>query len=241
MSIRAVIFDIYRTLLEVLPPPAGAERQWGELWGDFLGGYPTMALHEFGSACGEFMARESAVARAAGIAHPEVLWTDAAAAVLPDFTRLSAEMRDEFILLETSLWHAVRLTPGAAEVLRLLVAKKIVLGLESNAQPYTLPELDEALYTAGLGIGVFNKAVRFLSFENGFSKPDPHAFRILATQLRLLGIEPREALVVGDRLDNDIVPALAQGFQAWHLTQEAQGADAGGWGALRAHLVAALP
>ena len=32
MSIRAVIFDIYDTLLEVGPPPPDAARRWENLW-----------------------------------------------------------------------------------------------------------------------------------------------------------------------------------------------------------------
>jgi FMN phosphatase YigB (HAD superfamily) len=35
--------------------------------------------------------------------------------------------------------------------------------------------------------------------------------------------------MVGDRLDNDIAPSLAQGWQAWHLDSNACDAMRGGW------------
>jgi putative hydrolase of the HAD superfamily len=240
MSIRAVIFDIYRTLLEVLPPLPDAEEQWIELWGDFLGGHPALTLRELGIECEKVVARESAAAHAAGISNPEVLWTEVMAGLVPGFAELSAAEQEEFMFFETGLWHAVRLMPGAGETLRFLHGRGVVLGIESNCQPYTLPELRAALDGAGLDTGIFEPALQFLSFENGFSKPDPHVFRMLATRLRLRGIQPHEALVVGDREDNDIEPARAHGFQTWLLTNNGAGENAGGWAALHAHLAGAL-
>jgi putative hydrolase of the HAD superfamily len=110
--------------------------------------------------------------------------------------------------------------PGAADALRVLLRERKLLGLVSNSQPYTITELDASLAAARLRFKIFGPELSFLSFEAGFSKPDPHAFRWLAARLRGYGITPKEALVVGDRLDNDIEPANAQGFQTWHLTCE---------------------
>lgn len=39
-----------------------------------------------------------------------------------------------------------------------------------------------------------------ISFEHGFQKPDP---RMFTTALTLLGVEPHEALMVGDRASHD--------------------------------------
>ena len=58
---------------------------------------------------------------------------------------------------------------------------------------------------------MFDPELRFWSFENGFSKPDPHVFRILTARLEARGISPSETLMVGDRFDNDIEPARAHG------------------------------
>ena len=48
------------------------------------------------------------------------------------------------------------------------------------------------------------------SFEAGVSKPDPAIFRLA---LQKAGCEPAGALMVGDRLDNDIFPAKALGMR----------------------------
>ncbi len=51
------------------------------------------------------------------------------------------------------------------------------------------------------------------SEEQGVYKPDPELFR---HALRLAGVIPEQALMVGDRLDNDIAPAAALGMAtAW--------------------------
>jgi FMN phosphatase YigB (HAD superfamily) len=76
---------------------------------------------------------------------------------------------------------------------------------------------------------MFDRELRFWSFENGFSKPDPHVFRILTARLEARGISPAETLMVGDRLDNDIEPAKAQGWQTWQLTARKTHNAAGNW------------
>ena len=60
---------------------------------------------------------------------------------------------------------------------------------------------------------LFERDLCVLSFEHGFSKPDPHVFRILTARLLAGGIRPGETLMVGDRLDNDILPEAAQEWE----------------------------
>src|SRR5262249_22072535 len=51
------------------------------------------------------------------------------------------------------------------------------------------------------------------SEENGRFKPDPELYRAALVRA---GVKPRDALMVGDRLDNDIAPAAALGMAtAW--------------------------
>ena len=125
--------------------------------------------------------------------------------------------------------RTLRLADGAAECLRELNAKGVLLGIASNSQAYTLRELETALQGAGLNLSTFDRDVRFWSFENGFSKPDPHVFRILTARLEARGFSPAETLMVGDRLDNDIEPARAFGWQTWHLVSKTQAGQAGNW------------
>jgi FMN phosphatase YigB (HAD superfamily) len=63
----------------------------------------------------------------------------------------------------------------------------------------------------------FARELCFWSFEHGFSKPDPHAFRLLTARLEARGLQSSEALMVGDSLENDIEPARAQGWLTWQL------------------------
>ena len=54
------------------------------------------------------------------------------------------------------------------------------------------------------------------SAEEGVAKPDPRIFEIA---LRRAGCEPREAVMVGDRIDNDVRPARALGMGTLWLRQ----------------------
>ncbi|MEK7676092.1 MAG: HAD family hydrolase [Verrucomicrobiota bacterium] len=231
MTIRAVIFDIYDTLLAVSPPPADAAVRWHQLWQEMLGAPARVTLQEFAAQCDQLVAREHTAARAAGVPYPEVFWPDIVGEVVPQLRRLTTGARDEFLFQQAQLWHTVRLMPGAADALRELGQRGIVLGLASNSQPYTLRELDDALASAGLDRSLFAPGLCFFSFEHGFSKPDPHVFRLLTAQLRARAIAAGETLMVGDRLENDIEPARRQGWQTWQLTSvpASHGVNSGDW------------
>jgi FMN phosphatase YigB (HAD superfamily) len=217
MIFRAVIFDVYKTLLDVGPPPTDAAARWAALWRDLLGCEPRLDLAGFAVAGKAVIARDHAAAKAAGVPFSEVYWPEVVREVVPEVAALDAAGQAEFAYRQTGLWHTVRLCPQAAETLRELQHSDRLLGIASNAQPYTLRELDEALATAGLSATMFTPALTFWSFAHGFSKPDPHVFRLLTARLRALGVAPAETLMVGDREDNDIAPARAQGWQAWHI------------------------
>jgi FMN phosphatase YigB (HAD superfamily) len=111
--------------------------------------------------------------------------------------------------------------------------RRLQLGVASNCQPYTVREFEGALAATGLPFNLFRAALTFRSYEHGFSKPDPHVFRLLTARLAALGIAPGETLMVGDRVDNDILPARAQGFLTWHLVEQAAQASGGSWADLR--------
>lgn len=236
MKIQAVIFDVYRTLLEVLPPPADAEAQWEKLW---LASHPSplrLRLDQLREVCDGLIASAHAAAIAQGVPFPEVNWSRIMRQAVPELEGLSAAGEREFLFRHSQLLRGIRMAPGAAGVIRLLRERGTLLGISSNAQPYTWRELDEALAAESLTRAIFHPALCFWSFENGFSKPDPHVFRILTARLGLEGIPPAAALMVGDRIDNDIRPSLAQGWESWHLAPEPSGPQSGGWDDLRAWL-----
>lgn len=236
MKIRAVLFDIYTTLLEVGPPPANADALWVRLFEETLGTRPSLRRTQFSMATAQVIARLHADARSRGIPWPEVQWPSVVLEVIPGLGRLPARQRDEFILRQMQLGRTLRLADGAADCLRWLDPTGRVLGLASNSQAYSLPELETALTSAGLKVSIFDRDVCFYSFEHGFSKPDPHVFRILTARLEARGISPTETLMVGDRLDNDLEPARAFGWQTWQLVSEASGGSAGNWRDLLAWL-----
>lgn len=228
MRLRAVIFDIYKTLLHVGPPPADAADRWKNLWITTFEGAARLSLEEFDIACKKVIAREHDLARANGISHPEIYWPTVTSEVIPGLKNLPIKARDEFLYQHAQLQRTVRLMDGAAEVLDRLLQKKIILGIASNAQPYTLREVDGALPVANVSRKIFSPDLTFFSFENGFSKPDPHVFRLLTARAQAMGLLPEEILMVGDRLDNDIVPARAAGWQTWHFNGNAKN-GAGDW------------
>jgi FMN phosphatase YigB (HAD superfamily) len=234
-KVRAAIFDVYKTILEVGPPPPDREARWDTLWRESVASEPRLSLPALAAACDVIIAREHAAARAIGIAFPEILWPEVVREALPEIAAMPELLQNEFIFRHTALAHTVRLMPGAGDVLRRLRDRGVVLGLASNAQTYTWRELGEALAPAGLTLDDFAADLRFWSFTHGFSKPDPHAFRLLGARLRLRGIRLADALMVGDRLDNDIGPAAAQGWQTWHLHAAPAGLG-GDWAALQAWL-----
>ena len=231
MSIRAVICDIYQTVLEVCPPPADAAARWAALWLAVLKTPPRISLDQFSAQTQEIIDREHGVARNRGALYPEIFWSSVVCNVLPELDALAGDQRDNFVWQQISLLHSVRLNPGAAEGLRALHARGIALGIASNAQGYTLKELDAALAPAGLSRQLFTPSLCFFSFEHGFSKPDPEVFHWVTARLGKLGIAPHETVMIGNRLDNDIGPAKAQGWQTWHFAPPTlvEGAQEGDW------------
>ncbi|MEI6297816.1 MAG: HAD family hydrolase [bacterium] len=237
MKPLAVIFDIYGTLLEVGPPPPEADVHWHRICRDLLHTEPRLSRLEFSIASSKVIARHHEAARARGIQWPEVHWPSVVIEVMPELAQLPRHTQEEFLFRQIQTGHAIRLTAEAATTLRWLKECECLLGIASNAQAYTLRELQEALATHALDLNLFERDLSFWSFEHGFSKPDPHVFQILTARLAALGISPRETLMVGDRPDNDITPAKAHGWLAWQLGSLSDGS----WADLRETLGGSQP
>jgi HAD superfamily hydrolase (TIGR01509 family) len=96
-----------------------------------------------------------------------------------------------------------------AERLLISLAGKYQLGVIANQ-----PDGTEArLRNYGL-LSFFSVIIS--STELGISKPDPEIFRVA---LREAGCKPEEAVMIGDRIDNDIRPAKALGMQTVRILQ----------------------
>lgn len=235
MKIQAVIFDIYGTLLEVGPPPADRDKMWEQQWLKMKGISPPVSLDEFARRCRETVSLSHARDKKLGIAYPEVDWPAVARAALPELAEWPG--LPDFLYEHAQLVKTVRLMPGADKVLRHLAQHQVLMGLCSNCQAYSLRELDRALIGIGLNSNRFHSRICFLSFQWGFSKPNPKAFHILQERLDQLGASSRQILMVGDRQDNDIDPARLLGWQTWRLSHEnVPGEQSGDWQALDQHI-----
>lgn len=236
VTVRAAVFDVYGTLLEVGAPPGNADLLWQQLFERMLNAPPSLSRTEFSRRTSQVIVRRHAEARACGIRWPEIGWPAVVLEVIPGLFRLSARKRAEFILRQMQIGRTLKLMAGAADCLRWLNKNGVLLGIASNAQAYTLRELDDALGDAGLNLSMFDPELRFWSFDHGFSKPDPHAFRILTARLEARGFSPGETLMVGDRLDNDIEPARAFGWLTWQLAGRPGARPGGNWNELTSWL-----
>jgi len=99
---------------------------------------------------------------------------------------------------------AWRPLPGAVETLRTLKARGLKIGLVSN--------YDGRLHRVVAEVGLKSYFdVVIASSETGWAKPSP---RIYAAALAALGVEPGEALMVGDRPREDVAGATAAGLRA---------------------------
>lgn len=214
MAFRAIIFDIYGTLLAahaggVKPDPAADAllRKILTRHGHAPPLSPSAALHD------DVRCHHAS----AGVRYPEVdlrnLWREVLA--LPadaDTTELVIEIE--------SAWHPARLMQGAEETLHRLAAGGIELGLLSNAQCNTLPSLGECA-------ALFRPDLTLLSYEQGMAKPSPELFDLLAKKLEQRGISPAETLFIGNDPLHDIEPAAARGFRTALFTGDQDAHRAG--------------
>jgi HAD superfamily hydrolase (TIGR01549 family) len=137
------------------------------------------------------------------VAHPEIrieeVWRD----LLPG---ASVERVREAALDFERRANPKRAQPEAAETLLELQRRGHRQGIISNAQFYTRIELAELLPS------VFDPELIFLSCDLGVAKPDLTAFRLARDK-----VLPAECVMVGDSVENDIVPARQVGFAGIHF------------------------
>ena len=128
---------------------------------------------------------------------------------MPDefFTRLS-----ELFMLVSS-WHVF---PDALAALEALRARGLIIGAVSN-WIWQLPELLHSLEL----VAHFDFVA--VSARVGYEKPHPEIFRYA---LRQAGVEPDEALHVGDHIDADVAGAQSVGISAVLIDRRERFTDA---------------
>ncbi|MCC9602645.1 HAD family hydrolase [Stieleria sp. JC731] len=107
--------------------------------------------------------------------------------------------------------------PGAAELLAELHDRGIRLGIVSNAQGFTLPLIEEIAGSFG-GDSLFDPNLCVFSYRYRHAKPDACLFNVLCDRLSSLQIDPGEAVYVGNDRLNDIWAASVAGLRtAWFV------------------------
>ncbi len=221
---RAVLFDVYGTLIAsaaggeplamTKPLTPEGERARGLLASELQEAGFSGNAEDFSAAVAGAIKRANAEGRKT-LPFPEVDIQHILASLLAgtEITRL----RRLAILLEC--WrNPCSPMPGARELIGSFAVAGVPLGLVSNAQFYT-PLLLEALYgrTPGISAGL-----SLFSWRLGIAKPDQAFFARAAELLADIGIQSRDALVVGNDAANDVAPAAARGFMTALLARDAR-------------------
>lgn len=194
MPLRAVLFDAGNTLLFL------DYARMAEAVGAMLG-LPLTALElaRGAPAAARRMEQGRATDRERAVAFLDVLFSEAG---VP--TRRLGDVRDtlERLHAERHLWS--RIADDTHDALGRLRGAGLRLGVVSNSDG----RVEEALRAAGV-LDYFDVIVD--SALAGVEKPDPAIFR---PALDALGVQPEDAVYVGDLYDVDVAGARAAGLTA---------------------------
>lgn len=222
-GIRAVLFDVYGTLLISDSGDVGTASEFsrGDAFAEALAavGIETSVDGEQGVVCLlEAIHDQQAKARDKGVEFPEVdicaVWQRTLQRLdeLGELTGDSAGADVHRLALEYECrTNPVWPMPQAADCLQQLREHGLDLGIVSNAQFFT-PELFEPLLGGGLDELGFDSELCFYSYRFGQAKPGTFLFERALEALAARGVSAREVLYIGNDMLNDVRPAAAVGF-----------------------------
>lgn len=226
-GIRAVLFDVYGTLLQSGSGEIGlADAGAADRAEFFRAALEAAGIRPAGADAGAIGAaalpaairRAHGAARAAGAAYPEVDIEDIWRTVLAELHRAGLVPADvdgrqvrraavEYECRVNPVWPM----PGFPACLAPWRKNGILLGIVSNAQFFT-PLLFPALTGHGLPALGFEPEICVWSYRAGLAKPAPELFQAALHTLReKYGIRPASVLAVGNDMLNDIAAAAACG------------------------------
>lgn len=199
-SPRAVIFDVYGTLLDAPPGGVRPDTAADPAIMNFLENNQITPPPTPTAALAEMVWREHA---SSDEAFPEIdliaLWAE--------LLGLPADARTASLVAEIEdLWHPATPMPGAAAMLRRLAADGIPCGLLSNAQANVWRQLGAMAPGFASDLCVF-------SHQYQRAKPSPALFSEITTRLARRGIAPQDVWFIGNDPANDISPGNAAGFR----------------------------
>ncbi len=217
-GIKAVVFDIYGTLLISGSGDTGlncdestAEAAMTEAFN--AEGIVTTPTMELAKGRQRLILQEHSRLKAAGTEFPEVeireIWKRLLAEshfTIPDDLLERVIMRHECVV--NPVWPMA----GAKELLTECQNRGLSMGIISNAQFYTRPLVEYLLGGAVEDLG-FRKDLCLWSFKEREAKPSRELFARLGALLEREGIASGEVLYIGNDMRNDVAPAAAQGFR----------------------------
>ncbi|MFV1966732.1 MAG: HAD family hydrolase [Pirellulaceae bacterium] len=223
-GLRAVLFDIYGTLLTSASGDidASEDRDRGRALEAAIATVGIRVPFSGNDAVADLqrvVLRDHEKARTAGIEFPEVdireIWRD----LLEAWSRLGyLDVEPSSIDIEQlALEYEMRVNPvwpmpDALACLRHLRQNGVLLGLVSNAQFYSSAVLAN-LFGCSLTDQGFDPDLRFFSYQYRQAKPGTFLYDRAAEALRERGLAPSEAMYVGNDMRNDVLPARHVGFR----------------------------
>lgn len=222
-QIRAVIFDVYGTLLISGSGDVGSAD--ADDRGDFIGaalaavGYPDDGpIPTIDELHGQIK-QSNETRKTDQCPKPEVdiveIWRrtirDIGAPDFADDTEAIVRLAAEYESRANPTWPM----PGAAPLLAGLPDQEFELGIVSNAQVFTV-RLVEDLLQQSLAGGGFDLDLCIFSNRFRQAKPGPRLFDVLRDGLGRRGIQPHQAVYVGNDMLNDVWAASVAGLKtAW--------------------------
>ncbi len=209
----AMLFDVYGTLLVSGAGDIGFNQKPTESVDGLYDLLHRYGLHQTPDRLAEALelaiARSHDASRQLGIDYPEVdivqIWRQVLG--MDDISRVK-----NFALEYELMVNPVYPMPGLKDLLWACKTCTIPMGLISNAQFYTVCLLEWFLGTP-LEMGGFDRRLLFFSWREGHAKPSMHMFNLAKAALLGMGIPAGSVLMVGNDMQNDILPAKAVGFK----------------------------
>lgn len=221
-GIRAVIFDVYGTLLVSGSGDISLASE-GSRGGAALEALRAVQGESATGTDGSPLSGDALVAHlhdavhaahaASASEHPEVEIRDLWREVFGELgVQLNATQIEHFAVEYECRVNPIWPMPGLVETLEGLVGAGKQLGIVSNAQFFT-PLSFAPLSGKPLGGWGFDPAICVWSYEHREAKPGKFLYERCAEALAARGLAPQEALFVGNDLRNDVWPAQQVGFK----------------------------
>lgn len=224
-GVRAVLFDVYGTLLISGSGEVGTARKSAREDAftealEAVGLAPTGPVKPALQYSFDLIEERHIAGRGRGIDYPEIDIVEIWGAVIERLRRdgvIQQDPHDPADLKRLAVEYEARTNlvwpmPALADCLAGLVDAGLPLGIVSNAQFYT-----RELFPAFLGRCTddcgFAPDLQIYSYEQGHAKPGEGLYRLAAERLAARQIAPGEALYVGNDMLNDIAPAQRVGFR----------------------------